>query len=139
MDCIDCHNRPTHAFELPDRALDAALADGRIDASLPMVKQQGLKILRGEYPTTEEARAGIPVALEGFYQSQYPETCETRRDAILVAGQALLAIYERNVFPEMNVTWGTYPNNIGHTDFVGCYRCHDDLHSSEDGQLSWQY
>src|SRR5579863_9170784 len=26
MDCADCHNRPTHTFQLPDRALDDAMS-----------------------------------------------------------------------------------------------------------------
>ena len=138
MDCIDCHNRPTHTFELPDRALDTALSEGRIDASLPMVKKQGVEILRAEYSSGEAARATIPRAVEDFYRGQYPETYETHRDAILGAGRELLTIYDRNVFPEMNVTWGTYPNNVGHTAFLGCYRCHDDLHSSEDGRTITQ-
>jgi hypothetical protein len=42
----------------------------------------------------------------------------------------LVAIYNRNVFPDLKVTWGTYPNNLGHTDFPGCFRCHDGSHSS---------
>jgi hypothetical protein len=44
------------------------------------------------------------------------------------------AIYNRNVFPDMKVTWGTYPNNLGHMDFVGCFRCHDDQHADKDGK-----
>jgi len=46
----------------------------------------------------------------------------------------VLAIYDRNIFPEMNVTWGKYPLNIGHTDFPGCFRCHDGSHNAKDGQ-----
>lgn len=28
----------------------------------------------------------------------------------------------------------TYPNNLGHTDFPGCFRCHDGSHTTADGQ-----
>ena len=49
------------------------------------------------------------------------------------AGQEVLAIWNRNVFPDMNVTWGQYPINIGHTDFPGCFRCHDGSHAAKDG------
>ncbi|MCP5120739.1 MAG: hypothetical protein GY953_58850 [bacterium] len=38
------------------------------------------------------------------------------------------------MFPEMEVDWGTYPDHIGHTDFPGCFRCHDDMHNSSDGK-----
>jgi hypothetical protein len=41
----------------------------------------------------------------------------------------VLAIYNRNIFPAMKVNWGTYPNNVGHTDFPGCFRCHDGAHT----------
>src|SRR2546422_59710 len=51
------------------------------------------------------------------------------------AAQGLIAIYQRNVFPQMKVSWGTYPNNIGHTDFPGCFRCHDNQHTSSDAKL----
>ena len=47
MDCMDCHNRPTHAFEMPERAVDEAMAAGRIDKQLPFVKKQAVAALRG--------------------------------------------------------------------------------------------
>jgi len=34
----------------------------------------------------------------------------------------------------MNVTWGSYPNNIGHTDYPGCFRCHDQEHTTTNGE-----
>jgi hypothetical protein len=52
------------------------------------------------------------------------------------AAQGTLAIWNRNVFPAMKVTWGTYPNNIGHTDFPGCFRCHDDRTSADGRTVS---
>ncbi len=133
MDCIDCHNRPAHTFELPDRALDEALAEGRLDASLPFIKKQGLEILLREFETTAQAEAAIPAALASYYESRHPEIFAAREEAVEQTGRVLLEIHSRNVFPEMKVTWGTYPNNIGHTDFPGCFRCHDDLHASADG------
>jgi hypothetical protein len=134
MDCIDCHNRPAHTFEPAERALDQALAEGRIDPSLPFVKQQGLEILLREYASTEEVEAKLPAALENYYRSQHPEIYSARKDAVEQAGRGLLAVHSRNVFPEMKVTWGTYPNHIGHSDSPGCFRCHDDLHTSAGGK-----
>jgi hypothetical protein len=43
-------------------------------------------------------------------------------------------VFQRNIFPEMKVTWGAYPNNLGHNDFPGCFRCHDDQHAAEEGR-----
>lgn len=134
MDCVDCHNRPTHAFELPERALDRVLASGEISASLPFVKKKGVELLKQNYANHAEAAARIPTALAEFYQQSYPGVYEKQGPDISKAAQALVAIYSRNVFPQMKVTWGTYPNNIGHTDFTGCFRCHDNQHTSADGR-----
>jgi hypothetical protein len=134
MDCMDCHNRPTHAFELPERAVDHALATGEISPSLPFIKKQGVEILKNPFASSEEAATAIPALLEQYYRENYPELDGERRDEIARSAQALVAIYSRNVFPDMKVTWGTYPNNIGHTDFTGCFRCHDELHETSDGK-----
>jgi nitrate/TMAO reductase-like tetraheme cytochrome c subunit len=127
MDCMDCHNRPTHTLELPERAVNNALASGAISPSLPFVKKRGVELLKKPYVSQEEAAKAIPAALGEWYRDRQP--AEVAR-----AAQALVAIYRRNVFPEMKVTWGTYPNNVGHTDFLGCFRCHDDNHSTADGK-----
>lgn len=134
MDCIDCHNRPTHEFYPADRAMDRALAAGRIDPSLPNVKAKGMEIIQTEYATTEEAEETIPQALSDYYRNERPEVYGARLEAVESSAQGLLQAWQRNVFPEMNVTWGTYRINIGHTDFPGCYRCHDDGHAAEDGR-----
>ena len=42
------------------------------------------------------------------------------------------------VFPDMKVTFGTYPNHISHTDAPGCFRCHDDDHVTKDGKALGQ-
>jgi hypothetical protein len=129
MDCMDCHNRPTHIYQTPERALDDAMASGTISPALPFVKKQGLELLKRNYPSREQAGAAIAAGLEGYYKQAYPAVYGSRQADIARAGQALTGIYLRNIFPAMRVTWGTYPNNIGHTDFPGCFRCHDDAHS----------
>jgi len=133
MDCLDCHNRPTHTYQLPDRAIDQALAAGDISPTLPYIKKEALDILKRNYSSQEEAGAEIPGALAGYYQKSYPDVYSQRSTDMTQAGKALVEIYDRNVFPQMKVTWGTYPNNIGHMDFPGCFRCHDDQHASADG------
>jgi hypothetical protein len=135
MDCMDCHNRPSHAFQLPQRAVDRALAEGRISAELPFVRKKSVEILRADYPDRETAARRIPEALAGFYASAHPAVYAARRALVDTAGAQLKDIYLRNVFPEMKVAWGTYPDNIGHEDFPGCFRCHDDEHKSADGKV----
>ena len=134
MQCVDCHNRPTHTFDLPERAMDKALAAGNISVSLPYIKKEGVELLKAGYATNEEANSKLPAALANFYQQKYPDVYAQRTQDIDQAGQAVLAIYNRNVFPDLKVTWGTYPNNLGHTDFPGCFRCHDGSHTTGDGK-----
>ena len=133
MDCIDCHNRPTHAYQLPEPAVDLKLADGSIAPGLPFAKKTAVALLKAAYASRAEAEAKIPAAFEAFYREKYPDVYAAKGEDIEHSARGVLAVYERNVFPDMNVTWGTYPNNIGHTDFPGCFRCHDDSHVAAAG------
>ena len=130
MDCIDCHNRPSHAYELPERALNKAMDAGQVDPSLPFAKKEGLEILKKDYKTTQEATEQIPAAFETYYKTKYPDLYAKRQADVQKSAKGLLAVYSRNVFPEMNVKWGVYPNNLGHNDFPGCFRCHDESHKN---------
>ena len=133
MQCVDCHNRAAHSFELPDRAVDEAMARGEIPVGLPFVKKTALELLKASYSSDDEAAQKIPAGLSAFYQGEISGASQARRAAdIQAAGQALLAIYRHNVFPDLKVTWGTYPNNLGHIDDPGCFRCHDDSHATPD-------
>jgi hypothetical protein len=134
MDCIDCHNRPSHMFQMPDRAVDKAMEDGEISATLAFAKKQSVAILKTAYASTSEATRSIPAAFGNFYRDKYPDIYGQRTSVVRSSAQGLLNIYARNVFPEMNVKWGVYPNNLGHTDFPGCFRCHDGSHNSPDGK-----
>lgn len=135
MDCVDCHNRPTHAFELPERAVDRALASGGINPDLPWVKKKAVELLRADYPDRETAFAKIREGLVEYYRTQQPPVYQSQRAQVEDAARHVVEIYARNVFPEMKLTWGTHPNNIGHEDFLGCFRCHDDNHKSADGRV----
>jgi nitrate/TMAO reductase-like tetraheme cytochrome c subunit len=138
MDCMDCHNRPSHSFDLPERALDKAMAAGLISVTLPRAKKKGGEILKVNYKTRDEAAEKIPAAFEQFYQQSYPDVWSHRRADVEAAAKEVLAIWDRNVFPDMNVTWGKYPVNVGHTDFPGCFRCHDGGHSAKSGDAITQ-
>jgi len=116
MDCVDCHNRPSHVVApTPARAVNEMLAAGAIPLTLPFIHRESVKALK----------AGNSAALRDFYRSSGPEV-----DRAVAAVQA---ISDRNVFPAMKVTFGSYPNNVGHIDSPGCFRCHDDEHKSQDG------
>jgi hypothetical protein len=136
MQCVDCHNRPTHTFDLPERAIDQAMGTGRISPTLPYVKKQAIELLKANYASNEEAGRLIPENLTRFYHDEYPAIASQRSSDITAAGAEIAGIYNRNVFPDLKVTWGTYPNNLGHTDFPGCFRCHDGSHSTADKKLT---
>jgi len=134
MDCIDCHNRPSHTFELPDRAVDRAIGEGTLSRELPFIKKKAVELLKATYPDRATAARRIASGIAEFYKTSHPDAYARHRSAVEAAGQEVVAIYERNVFPDMKVAWGTYPNNIGHEDFLGCFRCHDESHTSPDGK-----
>jgi len=134
MDCMDCHNRPTHTYEMPERGLDNAMNAGLISAALPFAKKKALEILKAKYPSREEAALRIPVAFEKYYQDTYPAVWGQRQSEVTASALQVLALWNRNIFPAMNVTWGSYPNDLGHTDFPGCFRCHDGSHEASGGR-----
>jgi len=134
MDCMDCHNQATHVFHTPQEAIDTAMLDGTPSPSLPFVHKQGVQLLQATYVSQAEAGQKIVAGLDDFYRTQYPQVWTSQRAQIDAAAQRLVQIYDRNVFPNMKVTWGTYPNNIGHMAYPGCFRCHDGNHTSKDGK-----
>ena len=134
MDCIDCHNRPTHIYHSPVDAIDVAMRTARIATQLPHIKEQAVQALAKQYHTTDDALRGITETLKTFYQSKYPDFARTNTTLITQAIAETQKIYAHNFFPSMNVNWRVYPDNIGHMNFAGCYRCHDGNHTSADGK-----
>jgi nitrate/TMAO reductase-like tetraheme cytochrome c subunit len=135
MDCVDCHNRPTHIYIPPDQAVDQALIAHKLDASLPYIKQQAVAALTGKYDTTETAVQAIAHDIEGFYESKYPEAAKDKQLEIRNAIAEVQQVFRRTTFPEMKVDWQTHPNNLGHFYFNGCFRCHDGQHVSPEGKV----
>ena len=135
MDCVDCHNRPSHIFRPPDRAVEEAFETGRIDRTLPYLKREAMRLLAQDYPSEAQAQAAILKGLAAFYQAEYPELYRDRAVAIQQATAELQRLYSRNVFPEMRADWRVHPNHLGHLNAEGCFRCHDGLHKSRDGKV----
>jgi hypothetical protein len=135
MDCVDCHNRPSHIYRPPDRALEEAFDAGRLDRSLPYLKREGIRLLSQDYTSEAEAREAILKGLAAFYQQEYPELSREKGVAIQQATAALQQIFSANIFPEMRTSWRAYPNHIGHLNAEGCFRCHDGIHKSRAGEV----
>jgi len=138
MQCVDCHNRPTHAFDLPERAVDKAMAVGQLPTALPFLKKKSVELLKATYASNAEAGTRIPAALAAYYREAYPKIASERESDIAAAAKTLVRIFDTNVFPDLKVGWGTYPNNLGHEAFPGCFRCHDDQHKAADGKTITQ-
>jgi hypothetical protein len=134
MDCLDCHNRPAHVADLPETAVDKQMSIGRISPALPYIRKKAVEVLKVNYATREVAQQTITSEITSFYRTNYPEVDRAQSAAVEQAGQEVANIYLRNIFPDMRVTWGTHPNNLGHVDSPGCFRCHDGNHTSADGQ-----
>ena len=134
MDCVDCHNRPTHAFELPENAVNKQMAAGFISPELPFIRKKAVELLKADYPDRDTAHQRIVDGVKSFYHASYPAIYDSRRALVEQSAENVASIYLRNIFPEMKMTWGVHPNNLGHNDFPGCFRCHDGSHVSADGQ-----
>ena len=124
MDCVDCHNRPSHKYRRPGAEIDNAIQTGDINTSLPFIKRESMRAIDEEYPSIDDARTAISEKIKAFYAENYPDILQTREEAINQAVAELGDIYSLNVFPKMNVWWNTYPEHIGHENSPGCYRCH---------------
>ena len=127
MDCMDCHNRPSHKFRTPNDAVDHALAEGAVDATVPWVKSKMVAALVQPYATKDEAFKKIDATLRADYAG--------RKDVDTIIAQTQ-AIYSVNFFPEMKADWRAHPDNIGHKEWNGCFRCHDGQHNTADGKAT---
>ncbi len=135
MDCVDCHNRATHIYQNPGKAVDEAIRLGRIDRSLPYIRREAIAAVTGGYPSLDAGKEGIRAGLESFYRRNYPKQASAWLGKIDATVAQLQLLYERNVHHEMNIGWGAYPSLLGHTEAPGCFRCH--TRQLQDGQGIW--
>jgi hypothetical protein len=133
MDCVDCHNRPSHKYNSPDFLVDRAIVTGQIAQTIPGIKGVAVEALAGEYDNDMAARNSIAERIDGFYKKNHPEIADSGRTAMDNAIAAVRDSYSQNVFPEMKVRWDRYPDNIGHFIYPGCMRCHDGKHADAAG------
>lgn len=130
MDCVDCHNRPTHRFHGLDESIDMALASGRLDPAMPAIVPAAREVLQAEH-TRADAQESIRAALARYYAGA-EDGGVPADDALDAAGDTLAAIWLRNIYPERGVEWGTYPSLANH---AGCLRCHDGEHADDAGEV----
>lgn len=133
MDCMDCHNRPAHQFQSPNKAVNLAMSLGNIDSTLPWIKSNAVYALTLNYTNRTQAQESIATILAASYSG---EAHAGSREKVRAAIGAVQQIYRNNFFPEMKASWQVYPDNIGHMIWQGCFRCHDGRHKTADGRES---
>ncbi len=135
MDCLDCHNRPSHDYQSPSVFFDFAMAAGKISRDIPDIKSNTMGILARTFPTKDSALNFISHRLKSNYNEYYPEFMDTASYLLDTAIVAIQKGYEKNIFPYMKASWKAYPNYMGHVESMGCYRCHNDNFVSDDGHV----
>ncbi len=133
MDCITCHNRITHRIYTPEESVDTSMSLGKISTTIPEIRLKGVEVLRRTYTTQEQGLAGI-AGLENYYKTYYPDFYSTNKELIQTAIMELQTIFTNSVFIDQKVDWNAHPNNIGHIDSAGCFRCHDGKHMDAQQQ-----
>lgn len=135
MDCIDCHNRPSHNYQVPQNFIDDLITAGEISQELPDIKYLAMEILHQEYPTKDSAFAAIKSRVWDYYTNDYDYMLDTHEKEIGDAVEAIQLGYSQNIFPYMKANWSVYPSHMGHMETNGCYRCHNDHHVSNEGKV----
>ncbi len=135
MDCIDCHNRPSHLYRAPTKFISTAMVAGDISPELPEIKSLAVEICGEEYSTTDSAMLAIDQEINKYYENNYTEFYQSKKELVQKAIDRLQTEYQKNIFPEMKVRWDAYPDHIGHTEYNGCFRCHNDINSTEEGEV----
>jgi hypothetical protein len=132
MDCVDCHNMVGHRiWPTAEQAVDQALAASPASRQLPFARRESVRVLKATYSGDDEALQAIDRGLRGFYESHGG----VEQAAVAKTIETVQGVYRHNNFPSMKVTWGSYPDNTGHTTSNGCFRCHDGAHTAKDGTM----
>jgi nitrate/TMAO reductase-like tetraheme cytochrome c subunit len=134
MDCIDCHNRPSHKYSSPPVYFDKAMLTQEVSQDIPFIKKTAMEILRNSFPTKDTAFMQIKEGIINYYKSEFSDFFEKNQAKIDQSIASLQKAYSQNSFPGMKVTYDAYPDHIGHLESAGCFRCHNDSFSSDNGR-----
>jgi hypothetical protein len=134
MDCIDCHNRPSHNYNSPPVYFDKAMLTGEVSRDIPFIKRTAMGILRNTFTDKDTALMQIRDGIINYYKSDFGDYFEENEAKIDKSVAALQKGYSQNTFAAMKVSYDKYPNHIGHLEVEGCFRCHNDVFTSENGK-----
>ena len=132
---MDCHNRPSHDYYTPEYFINDAITAGIIPKELPDIKSVAMDILNEDFPTKDSAMSYIESEVKMYYEFMHEELYLKNRALVDQAIAGIQDEFNKNIFPRMKVRWNVYPNHIGHLEFNGCFRCHNDKHTTSEGQV----
>jgi hypothetical protein len=135
MDCIDCHNRPSHNYNSPPVYFNKAMLTGAVSRNIPFIKKVAMDILRDKFRTSDTAMIVINNGITDYYKTNYPDFYSKNKDIIDNSIAAIEKGYNLNTFPAMKVAYDVYPEHIGHLETNGCFRCHNDTFKSDNGHV----
>lgn len=134
MDCMDCHNRPSHKYLSAPNFIDNAMVAGKIPSDIPFIKMAAMEALKVSYNTKDSAHIAIKDVITTYYKEEQPEAYAKNTQRINKAILTIIAEYDKNVFPFMKVEASRYLDHIGHLESDGCFRCHSDRHKTATGE-----
>ncbi len=134
MDCMDCHNRPSHVYKSAPDYIDQAIIAGKIPGNLPYIKYAAMQALKVQYSSKASAHKSIDSTILAFYKDEQPDIYKKESARITKAITAVIAEFDHNVFPYMKADATQYLNHIGHLESQGCFRCHSDRHKTNKGE-----
>jgi nitrate/TMAO reductase-like tetraheme cytochrome c subunit len=134
MDCIDCHNRPSHNYKSPPVYFDKAMLNGAISKDIPFIKKVAMGILKQTFSDKDSAFIMIKDSISKFYKSEYSNYYSSNSNLIDNSITSIQKAFAENTFPGMKVTSDVYPEHIGHLESDGCFRCHNNTFKSENGR-----
>jgi nitrate/TMAO reductase-like tetraheme cytochrome c subunit len=134
MDCIDCHNRPSHNYNSPPVYFDKSMLTGNIRKEIPFIKKTAMGILRNTFTSKDTALLQIKDGIVNYYKTDYSDFFNAHSAMISESVESIQNAFSQNTFPGMKVTYDAYPEHIGHLETEGCFRCHNDAFISENGK-----
>lgn len=135
MDCIDCHNRPSHNYNSPSVYFDKAMLTGAVSKQIPFMKKVAMGILSEKFADRDTALMKIEEVITNFYKSDYSDFYSANKTLIDSSIHAIQKSFSQNTFPAMKVSYDMYPEHIGHLETEGCFRCHNDQFRTESGRV----
>jgi nitrate/TMAO reductase-like tetraheme cytochrome c subunit len=134
MDCIDCHNRPSHNYKSPSVYFDRMLVSESALQNIPFIKKVSMGILKDSFTNSDTALLKIKDGISAYYKSDYKDYYAKHEELINSSVSSIQKAFSQNTFPKMKVSNDFYPEHIGHLESNGCFRCHNGSFKAENGR-----